>query len=200
MSAEENRKALVRRWFEGSTSEERFEVSEQERGREAAERARAHLARAQSELEAAQRFVDPGGGGETELALARALANARASVAEAMETVRMTLGEQDAREDELQRRIIITAQAKSDGLRLLRIINDTQAHGQEGARADPTRAAHEAGLDVGSERYQDAMAYLLEQAALLGDEHTAFDVGDQHPHGYASYFFTRRAVKLLEEG
>jgi hypothetical protein len=63
-----------------------------------AERARAHLARAQSELEAAQRFVD--GGGEAELALARALANARMSVANAMETVRMTLGEQDAREDD----------------------------------------------------------------------------------------------------
>ena len=44
------------------------------------------------------------------------------------------------------------------------------------------------------------MTCLIEQAALLGDEHTAFDVGDQHPHGYASYFFTRRAVKLLEEG
>ena len=100
MSAEQN-KALVRRWFEGSTrEEERFEVSEQERGREAAERARAHLARAESELEAAQRFVEPRGGGETELALARALANARASVADAMETVRMTLGEQDAREDD----------------------------------------------------------------------------------------------------
>ena len=99
MSAEEN-KALVRRWFEGSTREERFEVSEQERGREEAERARAHLARAESELEAAQRFVEPRGGGETELALARALANARASVADAMETVRMTLGEQDAREDD----------------------------------------------------------------------------------------------------
>src|SRR5215210_1518863 len=99
MSAEEN-KALVRRWFEGSTREERFEVSEQERGREAAERARAHLARAQSELEAAQRFVEPRGGGDTELALARALANARASVAEAMETVRTTLGEQDARYDD----------------------------------------------------------------------------------------------------
>jgi hypothetical protein len=97
-------------------------------------------------------------------------------------------------------RTTIEAQARSDGLRLLRTINDTQAHGQEGARADPTRAAHEAGLDVGSERYQDAMAYLIEQAALLGDKHTAFDaVGDQHPHGYASYFFTRRAVKLLEE-
>jgi hypothetical protein len=51
-------------------------------------------------------------------------------------------------------------------------------------------------------RYQAAMAYLIEQAALLGDAHMAFgdDVGDQHPHGYASYFFTRRAVKLLEVG
>jgi len=43
------------------------------------------------------------------------------------------------------------------------------------------------------------MAYLIEQGALLADEHTAFDVGDQHPRGYASYFFSRRAVKLLEE-
>ena len=75
-------------------------MSEQERGREGAERARAHLARADSELEAAQRFVNPGGGGETDLALARALADARANVAEAMETVRMTLGAQDAREDD----------------------------------------------------------------------------------------------------
>ena len=98
-------------------------------------------------------------------------------------------------------RTTIQAQARSDGLRLLKAINDTQAHGQEGARADPTRAAHEAGLDVGSERYQDAMAYLIEQAALLADENTAFDaVGDRHPHGYAAYHFTRRAVKLLEEG
>jgi hypothetical protein len=42
------------------------------------------------------------------------------------------------------------------------------------------------------------MAYLIEQATLQGDEHTAFDVGDQHPHGYASYVFTRRAVRLLK--
>jgi hypothetical protein len=43
------------------------------------------------------------------------------------------------------------------------------------------------------------MAYLLEEEALVGDEHTAIDdEGDQHAHGYASYFFTRRAVKLLE--
>jgi hypothetical protein len=58
-------------------------VSEQERGRMSAERANAHLAKAESELEAAQRFVDPGGGGESELALARAIASARACVADA---------------------------------------------------------------------------------------------------------------------
>ena len=97
-----------------------------------------------------------------------------------------------------RRTITIEAQAKSDGLRLLRTLNDTQAHGEEGVRADPTRAAHQAGLDVGSKRYEYATANLIEEAALLGDEHTAFDVGDQHPHGYATYFFTRRAVKLLE--
>jgi hypothetical protein len=43
------------------------------------------------------------------------------------------------------------------------------------------------------------MSYLLEEEALLGDEHTAFgDEGDQHAQGYASYFFTRRALTLLE--
>ena len=90
------------------------------------------------------------------------------------------------------------SRARIDGLRLLGAINDTQAHGEVGARADPTRAASEAGLEVGSERYREAMAYLLEEAALLGDEHTAFDdEGDQHAHGYASYFFTGRALELL---
>jgi hypothetical protein len=34
---------------------------------------------------------------------------------------------------------------------------------------------------------------------LLRDEHTVLDIGDEHPHGYALYFFTRRAVKLLEK-
>jgi hypothetical protein len=66
---------------------------------------------------------------------------------------------------------------------------------------DPTRAAHEAGLDagdVGSERYHHALGYLLEEDALLGDEHTPTEAGANQAHGYALYFFTRRAVKLLE--
>jgi hypothetical protein len=97
-------------------------------------------------------------------------------------------------------RSTIQARARSEGLRLLKTINDTQAHGEEGARADPSRAAHEAGLDLGSARYEDALAYLIEQAALVGDAHLSFgdDVGALHPHGYASYFFTRRALVLLE--
>ena len=103
--------------------------------------------------------------------------------------------------DGLQRGIGVKTQAKSDGLRPLRAIDSTQAHGQEGARVDPTRAAHEAGLDVGdvgSDRYHRALGYLLEEGALVGDDHTAFDVGEEHPHGYALYFFTRRALQLLE--
>jgi hypothetical protein len=103
--------------------------------------------------------------------------------------------------DDLQRRIGIKTQAKSDGLQLLRAIDATQAHGQEGVRVDPKMAAHEAGLDVGdvgSDRYHDALGYLVEEAALLGDEHTATETRDRQAHGYASYFFTRRAVKLLE--
>jgi hypothetical protein len=66
---------------------------------------------------------------------------------------------------------------------------------------DPSRAAHEAGLDVGdvgSERYHHALGYLVEEAALVGDEHTATEAGANQHHGYASYIFTRRAVKLLE--
>jgi hypothetical protein len=70
----------------------------------------------------------------------------------------------------------IKTRAKSDGLQLLRSINATRAYGQEGARVDPTRAAHEAGLnlgDVGSERYHQALGYLVEKTALVGNEHTA---------------------------
>ena len=91
---------------------------------------------------------------------------------------------------------------RSDGLRLLRTINDTQAHGQEGARAYPPRAARETGLEVGSARYEDAMAYLLEQAALRRDERRAFDdqdVGRPIPLRLrATSVFTGRALKLLD--
>ncbi len=92
--------------------------------------------------------------------------------------------------------------AKTDALRLLRCINDTQAKGREGARVDPPRAAQEVGLEVGSERYHAALGYLAEEGALLGDEHTEMhteEVEGPQPHAYAVYLFTERAVVLLEE-
>ena len=93
--------------------------------------------------------------------------------------------------------------AKSDGLRLLRCINDTQAQGQEGAKVDPPRAAQEIGLEVGSERYHDALAYLAKEGALVGDEHTEMHTDeeeDPQSHAYAVYVFTGGALKVLEEG
>jgi hypothetical protein len=57
------------------------------------EKMRAHLARAESELEAAQRFLDPRTAEDAEMALVRAVANARTSVADALETIRSMTGE-----------------------------------------------------------------------------------------------------------
>ena len=56
------------------------------------ERMRAHLARAESELEAAQRLLDPQTGDEAELDVVRAVANARLSVSDALETLRLMMG------------------------------------------------------------------------------------------------------------
>ena len=57
------------------------------------ENMRAHLARADSELEAAIRFLDPKSDDEAEIDLVRAVANARTSVRDALETIRVRLGE-----------------------------------------------------------------------------------------------------------
>jgi hypothetical protein len=57
------------------------------------EQMRAHLARADSELEAALRFVDPKTKDEAEIDLVRAVASARTSVGDALETIRVRLGE-----------------------------------------------------------------------------------------------------------
>jgi hypothetical protein len=99
-------------------------------------------------------------------------------------------------------RLLVKHPAETDALRLLRCINDTQAQGRHGARVDPPRAAQEIGLEVGSERYHDALGYLAEEGALLGDEHTEMHTGEvegPQPHSYAVYLFTERAVILLEE-
>jgi len=56
------------------------------------ERMRAHLAWAEGELEAALRFLDPKSDDEAEIDLVRAVANARTSVGDALETIRASRG------------------------------------------------------------------------------------------------------------
>jgi hypothetical protein len=65
-----------------------------EHGRRLAmEQMRAHLARADRDLEAALRFLDPRTDDEAEMDLVRALANARSLVGDGLETIRARLGE-----------------------------------------------------------------------------------------------------------
>lgn len=57
------------------------------------ERLREHLARADSELEAAQRFLDPNLHDEDEMGLVKAVSDARTLVGDALETARWRLEE-----------------------------------------------------------------------------------------------------------
>jgi hypothetical protein len=59
--------------------------------RRSIEQLRAHLARADSELKAAQRLLDPRPADEFEMDLMRAMSNARTSVDDALETIRAQL-------------------------------------------------------------------------------------------------------------
>ena len=59
------------------------------------ERMREHLARADSELEAAQHFLDPQTHDEDEMAFVRAIEDARTLVGDALETARWRLGEME---------------------------------------------------------------------------------------------------------
>jgi hypothetical protein len=59
----------------------------------AMENLRARLARADLELDAAIRLLDPKANDEAEIDLVRAIANARTSVGDALETIRASLGE-----------------------------------------------------------------------------------------------------------
>ena len=54
---------------------------------------RSHVARAGQELQSAQRFLDVVAGEKTDLALARALANAKTSINDAMDTIQQSLSE-----------------------------------------------------------------------------------------------------------
>jgi hypothetical protein len=68
-------------------------VDEEAKKRRSMELVRAHLARADSELEAAQRLLDPQTDDEFGMDVVRAVANARTLVGDALETIRARLWE-----------------------------------------------------------------------------------------------------------
>ena len=76
------------------TEESRTAVTEYH-DRHTMERMREHLIRADGGLEAAQHFLDPGSAERTETDLIRAVAAARVGVADALEAVRLRVGESD---------------------------------------------------------------------------------------------------------
>ena len=67
----------------------------EQRHRMTLERMRERLARADSELEAAQHFLDPETRDEDEMAFVRAIADARILVSDALETARWRLEESE---------------------------------------------------------------------------------------------------------
>jgi hypothetical protein len=72
--------------------EEAAEMIEEHYRRRSIQQARRHLARAESEVEAAQRFLDPRSDSDEEMALIRAVANARTSLGDALATIQARTG------------------------------------------------------------------------------------------------------------
>ncbi len=77
----------------GGCSEEPRTAMTEYHDRHTMERMREHLARADSELEAAQHFLAPDSAEGAEIDLVRAVTNARVTLGDALETVRLRLGD-----------------------------------------------------------------------------------------------------------
>lgn len=92
----------------------------------------------------------------------------------------------------------MTDQARSDGLRLLHVMNETQARGSEKAPVTPAIAARTAGLEEGSDRYDEAVQFLRDEGMLVEDDQFTGPVGD-YEHGGAAYRISRRGFEMLEE-
>src|SRR5688500_12562168 len=67
------------------------------------------------------------------------------------------------------RRGTMLTYTRNDAIMLLRAVNSTQSHGHVGARVYPAAAARAAWLEPGTERYDEALWYLLWQGALAAD-------------------------------
>ncbi len=90
-----------------------------------------------------------------------------------------------------------TQETREDALRLLQILYDQEATVGEGASVVPSQAAPRVGLEVGSERYNAALRYLVEEGALV-EEPDYGDPSREQPPRPMSYTFTSAALRMLD--
>ncbi len=88
-------------------------------------------------------------------------------------------------------------QAEGDALRLLRAIDAEQAHGRVGASVFAFTAARSAGLQPGTERYEEALWRLVWEGALTVNECVPPEVVARLPFGRAPYKLTPTAIRIL---
>ena len=88
--------------------------------------------------------------------------------------------------------------AEGDALKLLLAIDAEQAHGRVGSLVFPFAAARSAGLQPGTERYEEALWGLVWEGALTVDDHVPPEVAARVPFGRLPYRLAPEAVRLLE--
>jgi hypothetical protein len=85
-----------------------------------------------------------------------------------------------------------------DAARLLRSLNTLQAHRRVDSIVFPFAAARSAGLEPGTQRYEEALWALVWEGALAVDEHVPSEVAAMVPFGRLPYRLAPATVRLLE--
>ena len=84
--------------------------------------------------------------------------------------------------------------------RLLRALNENQAHGREGAVVEPgEQEARDAGLRPGSSLYRAAVWWMLDKGALVPDREANARARNAAgaQHGDFAFRLTRRGLEML---
>jgi hypothetical protein len=97
-----------------------------------------------------------------------------------------------------EERSVSAHDAQDDAVRLLWAINMEQAHGRAGSLVFAFAAAPSAGLCPGTERYEEALWFLVWEGALTVAEHIPPEIAARLPFGRAPYRLTTAGVRLLE--
>ncbi|MGH3148826.1 MAG: hypothetical protein ACRDTR_23855 [Rubrobacter sp.] len=92
----------------------------------------------------------------------------------------------------------MSVHAEGDAARLLRAINAEQAHGRVGSLVFAFCAARSAGLEPGSERYEEALWRLVWEGALVVDGCVPVEVAARLPFGRAPYRLAPAAMRMLD--